>query len=263
MATPNSFASLQERITARWMKRPKVRALIGQAFAQADLAIDRLAGSIEARCVELAPADALDAIGGTCALSRADGESDDDFRSYLRDPWSRWHKSGTNLGLLAELSHLGNPSAQIITYWDIVAAGVPANVAFGGNTSCFFVLLPYPNVFAPPKYWGTSMFLGTTWTGDVNWGVFGDPQIMAAVQRSIATLKPADTSCRFIVVGTDSNFQWGAPLWGEVNWDAFDWGVGFSGGHAIVPCIEPWEIGADGSQRREFYNYSYLKERVT
>ena len=66
-------------------------ALVGQVFNQADAVVDRLAGSIAARCVELCPDDALDAIGATCNLPRAVGESDADYRAWLDGKLTELH----------------------------------------------------------------------------------------------------------------------------------------------------------------------------
>lgn len=247
-ATASTFAALQQRVTPRWMKRPKVKALVSQLYLQADLVVDRLAGAIEARCVELCPNDALDPIGSTCGLERAPAESDDSYRAYLRDPFARWHTSGTLPGIVAELAHVGL-TAEVWSYWDLVDLGVDPAVAFGGISSFFFVYLPYYAPFADPKIWKGGAFLGGDWAGLSYWGVSDVYELLPAATRAVERWKDASTSCRFIAIARDNS--------GAVT-DA-----GFTGSVEIIPMMEPWEIGSNGAQMREFYNYSYLRERVT
>lgn len=231
--TADSFLTLYPRVTPRWAKRAKVRALLSQVYAQADAVVDRLAGSISARCVELAPDDALDAVGGTSGLRRAPGEGASAFRSYLRDPWARWYKAGSDLGLQAELSHLGFPNAEIHTYWSIVADGGDPAVVFGGFTSFFYVALPSTGAFVPPGDWNG----GGLWRDGALWGIGGDPHLLAAVRAAIAVWKPADTSCRFV-------------------------SIALGGSTTVVPLGEPWEVDRATGAFREFYHYSHLQERI-
>jgi len=248
-AVASTFAGLQERIATRWMRRPKVKALIGQVYAQADAVVDRLAGGIAARCVELAPDDALDAIGATCGLPRAPGESDADYRAYLRDPMGRWYKAGTDAGLIAELTHVGLQDVQI---WDwtriVVDLGVPEGTAFGGITSYFFAFAKAPAAASAAAKYND----GSTYKGGALWGMRASRAYVEAWRRVVRDWKAGGTSCRFLCLDLDGTTTIDP---GAGN----GWGAGFSGNFVILPMHEKWEEDATGAYTESF-NYSYMQE---
>ena len=248
-ATASTFAALQQRVTPRWMKRPKVKALVSQLYLQADAVVDRMAGAITARCVELCPDDALDAIGATCALPRAVGESDADYRAYLRDPFARWAKAGTDAGLIAELTHAGLRDVQI---WDhtriITELGVPEGTAFGGITSYFFVFAQAPPALAAAVQYND----GTRYRTGALWGMRASRAYVEAWRRVVRDWKAGGTSCRFLCLALD-NTATIDPGAGDT------WGAGFDGAFSILPLWEQWEEDAYRGHT-ESYNYSYLVE---
>lgn len=248
-ATASTFAALQQRVTPRWMKRPKVKALVSQLYLQADAVVDRMAGAITARCVALCPDDALDAIGATCALPRAVGESDADYRAYLRDPFARWAKAGTDAGLIAELTHAGLRDVQI---WDhtriITELGVPDDLAFNGITSYFFILAKAPALAAAAVYND-----GSKYRGGALWGLGGASRaLIESWRRVVREWKAGGTSCRFLILDLDGTTVIDPGL-------GSGWGAGFSGNFVILPMHEKWEEDATGAYTESF-NYSYMQE---
>jgi hypothetical protein len=157
---------------------------------------------------QTAPADALDLLGENYGgLARAIIDDNDSYRAYLKAPLTRWHRFGTRTGLLGELAHLGYPSAQIVSWRDLVDAGAgPENVVFGGHVNFFYVALFQPNRFssAARARWKTT---GSRWktTGD-RWGGgrLTQESPFNELRRVIQLVKPAHTSCRFIVCFLDS-----------------------------------------------------------
>lgn len=249
-ATASTFAALQQRVTPRWMKRPKVKALVSQLYLQADAVVDRMAGAIVARCVELCPADALDAIGSTCNLPRAVGESDADYRAYLRDPFARWAKAGTDEGLIAELTHAGLQDVQIWDYTRLTALGLPDDLAFGGITSYFFVFAKAPASLPAAAQYND----GTKYARGALWGLGASRAYVESWRRVVREWKAGGTSCRFLCLDLDGTAVIDP---GAGN----GWGAGFDGGFTILPLWEKWEEDATGSHT-ESYNYTYLQEVV-
>ena len=252
MAAASTFTALQQRVTPRWMKRPKVKALVSQLYLQADAVVDRMAGAIVARCVALCQDDALDAIGATCNLPRAVGESDADYRAYLRDPFARWAKAGTDEGLIAELTHAGLRDVQIWDYTRIVAdLGVPEGTAFGGITSYFFVFAKAPAAMAAAAKYND----GTQYARGALWGLGASRAYVESWRRVVKEWKAGGTSCRFLVLDITGTCVIDPGV-------GNGWGAGIGGGDfAILPLWEKWEEDATGSHT-ESYNYTYLQEVV-
>jgi hypothetical protein len=177
-----------------------------------------------------APADALDQLGETYGgLARAIIDDDTSYRAYLRGPLDRWYRFGTRAGLLGELAHIGYPNAEIVSWVDLVDAGAaPPNVVFGGNTTFFFVAIYMPNPFSAllPKWndgssvWGDGQ---TVWGGGTS-----SADRVAELQRVIALVKPAHTSCRHIVAFLDSTSGLNAQKLP-------------TGNYVVFPMNEPWE----------------------
>jgi len=176
------------------------------------------------------PADGLDALGETYGgLARAIRDTDASYRDYLKDPIDRWYSFGTKRGLIGELAHLGYANAEVVTWRDLVdaGAGLPADV-FGNYTTFFFVAIYAPTpIFGAATYWKTSQALwknsGATWGATP-----GATQYIDEIRRVIALVKPAHTSCRFIVVFKDSMSGLDAQKLPTGNYVTF-------------PCNEPWE----------------------
>ena len=255
------FTSLN-KLFPRWGKRINVKKLLDAMAAPRDEVVDRLDGSLRARLVEKAPVDALVQIGATCSLARAGADTDDSFRAYLRGPFERWYTAGTEAGLLAELAHLGLTNCQVYSYRRLVGMGEDPATTFGGISTFFFVYVGKPNPFsvAAAQYNDGSV----QWlTSDSLWGIGGPASTMEEIKRVIATWKPADTSCRFLLIDLDGTGAVQAAVWGDNTlWGDFNWGVSIVGTTVTVPIHEPWEYGAEGAAR-EFYNYSYNIERTT
>lgn len=181
---------------------------------------------------QTAPADALDLLGETYGgLARALVDDDASYRAYLRAPLDRWYRFGTRAGLLGELAHLGYPNAEIVDWRDLVdaGAGLPG-VVFGGHVNFFFVAIYQPNRFssAARARWKIS---GDRWkTTSARWG--GGTLLAQSpfneLRRVIQMVKPAHTSCRFIVIFLDSVSGLNAQKLP-------------TGRYFTIPMNEPWE----------------------
>lgn len=64
-------------------------------------------------------------------LLRSPWDNDAQVRAHLKSVWKIWAKGGTYELILDELKHFGYPNAKIVTWTDLVLAGVPK--PFGGN----------------------------------------------------------------------------------------------------------------------------------
>ena len=184
------------------------------------------------------------------------GESPAAQLAVLRDRWNIWRRSGTVKGITDGLARIGLPGCTVTTELDLRLAGAPN--AFGGYQGFFFVTVPYPNPFLDAAIWNGGIFLGNRWNNGGVWGLRGSLDLLHAAIGEIQKWKHVCSSCRFIVIALDASFS--QSRWGQVNWGDFFWGE-FGGKYSIIPVHEPWEIGVDGSAR-EFYNYSYLREKV-
>lgn len=232
MAIPGSFRELQDQIFPRWAQRPKWAAFIGVLSAKKDELADRMAGAIDARLVERAPDDALDDIGGNSYLERALVDTAATFRAYLRRPFERWWRSSTPAGLVAELAHLGYPSANVITWRDLVDNGADGNVAFGGFSTFGFVLIRPPHPFLPPGLWDD----GALWdAAPYQWDITAPPGSIEELRRTVAKFKPGYLSIRYIEIWLRVGL-FGLPL--EI---------------VRIPVRESWEKQANGGFL-DFYN---------
>lgn len=196
-----------------------------------------------------APADALDFLGETYGgLARALIDTDDSYRAYLSRPGpvERWHTFGTRRGLLGELLHLGYPNARVVTWRELVAAGAAAgNVVFGGHTSFFYVAINYPSAIQPvtarwddgTSRWGDGV---STWGGAGAGGQQADE-----LRRVIQMVKPAHTSCRFVVLFADAGSGLNAQLLP-------------TGNFTTIPLNEPWERIRPSYAYRSYYTHSPL-----
>jgi len=179
-----------------------------------------------------APADALDELGNTYGgLARAIIDDEDSYRAYLKGPLYRWAKFGTRAGLLGELAHLGYPNAAIVSWRDLVdaGAGMPGTV-FGGHVNFFYVAIFQPSRFsaAARARWKKS---GSRWkTSGDRWGggLLSQQSPFNELRRVIQMVKPAHTSCRFVVIFLDSI-------------SGLDSHLLPTGSYFTIPCNEPWE----------------------
>lgn len=192
-------------------------------------------------------ADALDFVGETYGgLARALIDSDASYRAYLRHPLARWYTFGTRGGLLAELAHIGYPRAQVVTWRDLVDAGAGSpNVVFGGITTFFFVAIFAPSVItARLAKWKVS---GDRWkdTKAVWGGSANRAQYLDEIRRVIAMVKPAHTSCRFVVVFNDTASGLNAQLLP-------------TGSYVVYPFNEQWERVRPAYAYNVFYTSSPL-----
>lgn len=197
-----------------------------------DRIVDAAASAAYCHGASRAPDDALDYLGETYGgLARALVDSNASYREYLSNPGpvGRWYTFGTRAGLLRELAHLGYPNAEIVTWRDLVNAGAGApNVVFGGITSFFFVALFQPSrITLGGARWGDGV---ARWNDGIStWGGSGlGGQQANELRRVISLVKPAHTSCRFIVSFLDTVSGLNAMKLPTGNYTTF-------------PCNEPWE----------------------
>lgn len=255
MADPQNFDELRQRLYVRWANRPRAGAFLRAFSAQRDQLVTRFRDAAKVNFPALCDDTALDAAASSRNLERVPGESSASLRNYLSGTWQIWPTAGTRGRLLAEISRVGCPNSQIWGYRELVKAGAPPTV-FGGFSSFFFVLIKPPHVFLPRNQWAD----GSKWSGGKKWGLNGDRLVLDNLKRQIKKWKPAGTSCRFLAIDLAGDAS--VPLWGNINWGQWLWG-GISGTDVItIPTWEDWETDFNGALRREFYNYSYLKERI-
>jgi hypothetical protein len=196
-----------------------------------------------------APADALDYLGETYGgLARALVDTDASYRDYLANPgpFGRWSWFGTKRGLLRELAHLGYQNAQIVTWRDLVTAGAGApGTVFGGYVNFFFVALFQPARIAQTQTrWNDGV---SRWNdGQATWGEGGSAgQQAEELRRVIQMVKPAHTSCRFIVAFLDSTSGLNAQLLPTGKFTTF-------------PMNEPWERARPTWAYHNFYIHDPL-----
>lgn len=229
---PLSFAELlMTRCWAAWAqpgpvdmptKHLKTYTFLRAFAAAADTFVDVLTTAAYTRFPGKAPADALDELGATYGgLARALRDTTSTYRAYLHAPLNRWATFGTNPGLLAELAHLGYPSAQVCSWRDIVDAGNPTS-SFGNITSYFFVAIfwPMPYQVTAGAKWADGV---ATWktTGDV-WGGYGrTANDIAEIERVIRMVKRGRTSCRYILMANDGTATLDANLRPVGNWTTY------------------------------------------
>lgn len=216
LAPESTFAAeLAREMYPRWAKRPKTAAWLSALSAVWDDLADRFAAGITARLAATCPADALDLVAAGMRLARAHGESDAAFREYLKDPMGRWRKAGTPEGLLAELAHLGYPSASLISWRDLYDAGFTA--AFGGFTSYLFVAIDQPNGFLPPGAWDD----GALWDGGTTWdATLPYPDAARDLIRVCREWKPGGMSVRFAKIKCTDGRVITLPIGDAWEWDA-------------------------------------------
>jgi len=251
-----ALTSYLPQVLPEWLSKPSISLLT--TFTQvADSLRDDAAFAVKESMIEEATTDAYPFHLRNSNIPVVGGESSTSQLSTLRDRWNIWRRSGTVGGVTNGLERIGLPGCSVVTELDLRLAGVPN--AFGGYRGFFYVSVPYPNPFAEAVNWAD----GQLWDGSIDdlWGLNGGFALLENAKAQIRKWKHACSSCRFIVIGLDANFA-RLALWGGFNWGQALWGA-FVGKFVIVPMWEQWEIGPDGSQQREFYNYSYAKEKVS
>jgi len=200
----------------------------------ADATSLRLREALRTRLPSLAPSDALGDIAYNANLDPPTRLTVAQQRAYLADPWSLWRKAGTRERIEAECANLGL-LVRVVSWRDLADGGEPQ--AFGGDTSCWYLLVEGTHPWKPPIRWDG----GPNWDqASVYWDVSNhDPALLAALRRVIAKWKPAASSCRYIEVWLKLDL-FGNPL--EI---------------VRFPVWEDWELDANGNAR-DYYNTGYL-----
>ena len=118
---------------------------------------------------------------------------------------------------------------------DLADGGEPQ--AFGGDTSCWYLLIEGTHPWKPAIRWDG----GAAWDqAGVYWDVSNhDPALLAALKRVIQKWKPAASSCRYIEAWLRVDL-FGNPL--EI---------------VRFPVWEDWELDASGNAR-DYFNTGYL-----
>lgn len=254
MATLTSYLP---QVLPEWLAKPAT-SLITTFTQVADTVRDDAGFAVKEAMIEEATTDAYPFHLRNSNIPVIAGEASTQQLSVLRDRWNIWRRCGTVRGVTDGLARIGLPGCTVTTELDLRLAGVPN--AFGGYQGFFFVTVPYPNPFSSAAIWDGGLFLGARWDTGAFWGLKGDLALLADAIAQIRKWKHVCSSCRFIVIALDANFA-AIARWGQVNWGQFAWGA-FAGSYIVIPMWEQWEIGIDGAQEREFYNYSYTKERI-
>lgn len=210
-------------------------AVLWQGVADlADAASLRTREALRTRLPSLAPDDALGDIAYNANLDPPTRLTVAQQRTYLADPWTLWSKAGTRERIASECANLGL-TVRVVSWRDLADAGEPQ--AFGGDSSCWYLLVEGTHPWKPPARWDG----GPVWdqTG-LYWDVSNhDPALLAGLKRVIAKWKPAASSCRYIEVWLKLDL-FGNPV--EI---------------ARFPAWEDWELDANGNAR-DYFNTGYL-----
>lgn len=195
----------------------------------ADGLSDLLRQAVRVRLPARCPADALPEIAANYNLEPpAAAMSTQALRDYLADPWTLWRHAGTRGRILDELALLGLTSCTIVSWRNLADGGNPG--AFGGDSSCWYLLINQPHPFLAGFTWDDG---SSTWDqADEYWDALGPLQtLLQSILRVIAKWKPAASSCRFIELV-------------------------LPGANARIPVREAWEYDAAGGAP-DYYNTGY------
>lgn len=149
-------------------------------------------------------------VGTERNFPRYPDESIGEWRTRLKDAWSRWRNSGTHTGILDELTSAGFPNAMIQRSFGAWPGNLDNGVSAISSTadywSQFIVVIPIRSPTSETLYsptWSEAESEGYTWDGG---GLFWDAASnlisfaqITTIKSIIKLFKPADWICTAIV----------------------------------------------------------------
>jgi hypothetical protein len=180
-----------------WLLKPNAKKYLEAIGNLVDEeGVDRARESSRVGVVEVAPADALPALGRERQLERYAAESEDAYRTRLKEAFKTWGQAGTKAAVLASLNggYPGPAWAVVENYEDD-----PEDSGFTEDFWSRFIVKMGNSALSPWK-WGTAPTgSGFTW-GQTNltWGSTATPAQLALIKSLVLKFKPAFTVFDFI-----------------------------------------------------------------
>lgn len=219
----------QQEIAPYWLRKDGYDAAWFRALGdEKDQLEYRTRESLYARFPDYAAPDALEQIGADRSLIQGPGQSESQFRAYVKDAWTIWELGGTCFGILRALRVAGYANVAILIQQGyiytldvngdlvITYSGAPFSLGFPNFWNRFRVIF-YPPL--PPSWLPAPANIPASNSDEARY-----------IINTINTWKAAHAILKDVVIWY-SGLVWGFPVGGGATyWGASTWGGGLWNG---------------------------------